>query len=52
MCRQSGPTAVSRATLLRHSGLMSKLGPGLFDEVHLSTHLATLCLDVPRELKT
>jgi hypothetical protein len=27
MCRQTGPTALSRATLLRHSGLISKLGP-------------------------
>jgi hypothetical protein len=51
MCRQIGPTAVSRATLLRHLGLISKLGPGLFDQVHLSTHLASLCVDVPRELK-
>jgi hypothetical protein len=50
MCRQTGPTVVSRATLLRHSGLISKLGPGLFDKVHLSTHLASLCVDVPREL--
>jgi hypothetical protein len=51
MCRQTGPTVVCRATLLRHSGLISKLGPGLFDQVHLSTLLATLCVDVPRELK-
>jgi hypothetical protein len=50
MCRQTGPTVVSRATLLRHSGLVSKLGPGLFDQVHLSAHQATLCVDVPREL--
>jgi hypothetical protein len=51
MCRQTGPTAVSRATLLCHAGLISKLAPGLFDQVHLSTHLASLCVDVPRELK-
>jgi hypothetical protein len=49
-CRQTGPTVVSRATLLRHTRLISKLGPGLFDEVHLSTHLASMCVDVPREL--
>jgi hypothetical protein len=52
MCRQIGPTDISRATLLCLSGLISKLGTGLFDEVHLSTHLASLCVDVPRELKT
>jgi hypothetical protein len=51
MCRQTGPIAASRATLLRHSGLISKLGPGLFDQVHLSTHLASLCADVHREFK-
>jgi hypothetical protein len=51
MCRQIGPTAVSWATLLCHSRLISKLGPGLFDHVHLSTHLHAMCVDVPRELK-
>jgi hypothetical protein len=50
MCRQIGPTAVSRATLLCHSRLISKLGPGLFDQVDLSTHLFAMCVDVPREL--
>jgi hypothetical protein len=51
MYRQTGPTPVSRATLLRHKGLISKFGPGLFDKVHLSTHLSAMCVDVPRELK-
>jgi hypothetical protein len=51
MCRQTGPTAVSRASLPSHARLISELSPGLFDRVHLSTHLASLCVDVPRELK-
>jgi hypothetical protein len=31
---------------------MSEFSPGLFDKVHLSVHLASLCIGVPRELKT
>jgi hypothetical protein len=51
MCRQTGPTAVSLATQLRHTLLISKLGPGLSDQVHfLSTHLSAMCVDIPREL--
>jgi hypothetical protein len=51
MTRQTGPAAISRATLLRHTCIISKLGPGLSDQVHfLSTHLSAMCADVPREL--
>jgi hypothetical protein len=50
ICLQTGPNVVYRASLPSHSGLISKLGPGFFDQVHLSTHLASLCVDVPREL--
>jgi hypothetical protein len=51
MCRQTKRTSVSRASLPSHLGLTSEFSPGLFDQVHLSTHLASLCVDVPRELK-
>jgi hypothetical protein len=51
MCRQTRPTVVSRASIPSHTGLISEFSPGLFDQVHLSTHLASLCVDAPREFK-
>jgi hypothetical protein len=47
--RQTRPVAVYRASLPSLSRLMSEFIPGLFDHVHLPTHLASLCVDVPRE---
>jgi hypothetical protein len=54
-CLQHVPANWTDCCLSGHSTspfrTFSKLGPGLFDQVHLSTHQATLCVDVLRELK-
>jgi hypothetical protein len=49
--RQSGPAAIYRPSILSHTRLTSKFRPGFFDRVHLSTHLASLLVDIPRELE-
>jgi hypothetical protein len=37
--RQTGPASIYRPSILNHLGLTIKTRPGLFDYVHVSTHL-------------